>query len=270
MFPWVDGFHWSVGHIVFLCLFFGVVLTILSTLLSAVWRTASDFRTHRATDMCWRMNFAELPESERRCRHQLAGRVLSRICDNAFDCRHCLKYAEFAALPVKSPSKNVGIGYSDKLFYHRGHTWVRPESDGTLTVGLDELAHHLIGRPDTVELPAKGSEIESNGIAWRMYKNGHEIRVRAPIDGTVVSTGGAEDEWYLKLRPRQPLDLGHLLRQAEVPGWLSSELDRLQLQLSASKDQPCLADGGTLMPELMDALPAADWDTVLEATFLEL
>src|SRR5208337_1522026 len=111
---------------------------------------------------------------------------------------------------------------------HRGHTWVRPESDGTLTVGLDELAHHLIGRPDTVELPAKGSEIESNGIAWRMKKNGHEIRVRAPIDGTVVSTGGAEDEWYLKLRSRQPLDLGHLLRQAEVSGWLSSELDRLQ------------------------------------------
>ena|SRR5271166_2691113 len=270
MFPWVDGFHWSVGHIVFLSLFFAVVLTILSTLLSAVWRTASDFRTHRATDMCWRMNFAELPETERRCRHQLAGRVLSRICDNAFDCRHCLKYAEFAALPVKTPSKNVGIDYSDQLLYHRGHTWVHPESDGTLTVGLDELAHHLIGRPDSVELPEEGSEIEGNGIAWRMKKNGHEIRVRAPIDGTVVSTGGAENEWYLKLRPRQPLDVRHLLREAEVPGWLSSELDRLQLQLPASKSQPCLADGGTLMPELMDALPAADWDTVLEATFLEV
>jgi glycine cleavage system H lipoate-binding protein len=245
MFPWVDGFHWSVGHIVFLSLFFAVVLTILSTLLSAVWRTASDFRTHRATDMCWRMNFAELPETERRCRHQLAGRVLSRICDNAFDCRHCLKYAEFAGLRV------------------------HPESDGTLTVGLDELAHHLIGRPDSVELPEKGSEIESNGVAWRMKKNGHEIRVHAPIDGTVVSTAGDEEGWYLKIRPRQPLDLRHLLREGEVPGWLSSELDRLQLQLSASKAQPCLADGGTLMPELMDAIPAADWDTVLEATFLE-
>ncbi len=269
MFPWVDGFHWSVGHIVFLSLFFAVVLTILSTLLSAVWRTGSDFRTHRATEMCWRMNFAELPETERRCRHQLAGRVDSRICDNAFDCRHCLKYAEFAALPMKTPSKNVGIGYSNHLLYHRGHTWVRPENDGTITIGLDELAHHLIGRPDSIELPEKGSEIESNGVAWRMKKDGHEIRVRAPIDGTVVSTGGAENEWYLKLRPRQPLDLRHLLHEAEVPGWLSSELDRLQLQLSASKAQPCLADGGTLMPELMDAIPAADWDTVLEATFLE-
>jgi glycine cleavage system H protein len=269
MFPWVDGFHWSPSHIVFLSLFFAVVLTILSTVVSAVWRTASDFRTHRATEMCWRLNFAELPEAERRCRHQLAGRLPYRICDNAFDCRHCLKCAEFAALPARTPSRNVGINYSDKLLYHRGHTWVRPECDGTLTVGLDELAHHLIGHPDSVQLPVKGSEIECNGIAWRMMKNGHEIRVRAPIDGTVASTGGDDDGWYLKLRPRDPADLRHLLRGAEVPGWLSGELDRLQLQFSTPNAQHCLADGGTLMPELMDAMRAADWDTVLAATFLE-
>ena len=188
MFPWVDGFHWSPGHIIFLSLFFAVVLTILSTIVSAVWRTASDFRTHRATEMCWRLNFAELPEAERRCRHQLAGRVPHRTCDNAFDCRHCPKYAELAALPARNPSWNVGVNFSNNLLYHRGHTWVRSEDDGTLTVGLDEFAHHLIGHPDSVQLPVKDSKTESNGIAWRMMKNGHEIRVRAPIDGTVVST----------------------------------------------------------------------------------
>jgi Glycine cleavage H-protein len=269
MFPWVDGFHWSAGHIVFLSLFFAVVLTILVTLASALWRTASDFRTHHATEMCWRTNFAELPEAERHCRHEFAGRVPSRICDNAFDCRQCLKYEEFAALPAKAPSKNAGVNYSEELLYHRSHTWVRPEADGTLIVGLDELAHHLIGHPDSLQLPVKGTEIEYNGIAWKMMKNGHEIRVRAPIDGTVVSIGGVEDGWYLKLRPHAPTNLRHLLRAAEVPGWLSSELDRLQVQLSGSKTKPCLADGGTLLPELMDAMPEADWDAVLEATFLE-
>jgi len=269
MFPWIDGFHWSVVHIVFLTLFFAVVLTILATFFSAIWRTASDFRTHRATEKCWRMNFAELPEAERHCRHELAGRVQSRICDNAFDCLHCLKYADFAKLPAKISSQNVGINYSDNLFYHRGHTWVRQEDDGTLTVGLDDLASRLIGHPDSAELPMKDSELECNGVAWRMMKNGHEIRVRAPIDGTVIGTGGAEDGWYLRLRPRGPLDLRHLLRGGEVPGWLSGELDRLQLQFSASKARPCLADGGTLMSELMDAMPEADWDSVLAATFLE-
>lgn len=269
MFPWTDGFRWSAGHIIFLSLFFAVVLTILSTLVWAVWRTARDFRTHRATEMCWRMNFAELPEAERHCRHELAGRVAFRLCNNAFECCNCLEYKNFAALPAKTPVKSVGISYSDKLLYHRGHTWVRPEKDGTLTIGLDELAGHLIGRPDSVELPVKNNEIESNGMAWRMMKNGHEIRVRAPIDGTVVSTGGVEEGWYLRIRPHQPVELRHLLRDGEVAGWLSEELDRLQLQLSASKAQPCLADGGNLMPELMDAMPESDWDAVLEATFLE-
>jgi hypothetical protein len=115
----------------------------------------------------------------------------------------------------------------------------------------------------------KGSQIESDGIAWRMMKNGHEISVRAPIDGAVVATGGDKEGWYLKLRPHHPADLRHLLRGAEVPGWLSREIDRLLLQIRAPHAAPCLADGGTLMPDLMDALPAADWDTVLEATFLE-
>lgn len=269
MFPWVDGFHWSVGHIVFLSLFFAVVLTILSTFIAALVRTASDFRTHRATEMCWRANFAELPDTERRCRHELSGRVASRICDNAFDCDHCTRYAEFAALPAKTPARNVGISYSEKLLYHRGHTWVRPEDDGTWTVGLDDLAGHLIGRPDSVELPTKDSEIESNGIAWRMTKNGHEIRVRAPIDGVVLETGSAKRGWYLRVRPRGKPDLRHLLHGTEVRGWLSAELDRLQLQLSAPHAHPCLADGGILMPELMDAIPEADWETVLAATFLE-
>lgn len=269
MFPWVDGFHWTPNHIIFLSLFFAVVLTILATILRAVWRTASDFQTHRATEMCWRWNFAELPEAERRCRHELAGRVAHRVCPNAFDCRHCAQYAKFAALPARTLAPSVGVSFSDNLLYHRGHTWVRPEEDGTLTVGLDELAHHLIGHPDSVRLPKKGSEIESDGIAWRMVKNGHVIPVRAPIGGTVVATGADEDDWYLKLRPREPVNLRHLLRGAEVSGWLSGELDRLQLQFRAPNAPPCLADGGTLMPDLMDAMPAADWDTVLAATFLE-
>lgn len=150
----------------------------------------------------------------------------------------------------KTHSEKAGITQCDKLPCHRGHAWVRQEGDGTLTVGLDELAGHLIGHPDSVQWPVQNCAIESNGIAWRMMKNGHETRVRAPVYGTVVSTGGAENGRYLRLRPRGPVDLRHLLRGAEVPGSLSTELDRLQLQFSASNAKPALADGGTLRPEL--------------------
>lgn len=269
MFPWVDGFHWTAVHIVFLSLFLMALLIILWTFVSAIWRTSKQFRSNHATEICWRETFAEMPEAERRCRHQLARRVAKRTCDNAFDCRSCENYSKFAGLPSKTLSQHAGVDYSNQLLYHRGHTWVRPEDDGTITIGLDEFVKHLVGMPDSVELPEPGEEIESNGIAWRMTKNDHEIRVRAPLDGTVVSTGGANDAWCLKIRPQEPVNLRHLLHGPEVAGWLSAEIDRLQVQLAAQNTSPCLADGGTLMPDLMDAEAQADWDTVLASTFLD-
>jgi hypothetical protein len=273
MFPGIDGFHWTVAHIVFLSLFFAVLLTIIATVVSAVWRTTYDFRTRRAIELCWKSDFAELPKSDRRCRHELAGRVISRTCDNAFDCRHCGKYSQFAVLPARGLTTALGLNYSDDRLYHRGHTWVRPEEDGTLTIGLDELADHLIGHPDSISMPEIDTEIELNEIAWRIQKNGNEIQVRAPIGGTVVDTGGSKQGWYLKIRPRlnpnDPVTLRHLLRGPEVHGWLTRELERLQLQLRAPNTPPTLADGGVLMPGLMDAVPEADWDTVLADTFLQ-
>jgi len=274
MFPGVDGFHWTAGHIIFLSLFFAVVLTIVATVISAALRTTHDFRNHRANDLCWHADFAELPVADRRCRHELAGRVISRTCDNDFDCRHCEKYSGFAVLPARGLTHDLGLHYSDDRFYHRGHTWVKPEDDGTVTIGLDEFADHVLGRPDTWKLPEVGSEIELNQTAWRMKKNGQEISVRAPLEGTVIAVGGPKERWYLKLRPRldvrDPKTLRHLLRGPEVYGWLSREIERLQLQLRAPDAAPTLADGGMLMPDLMDAIPHADWNTVLADTFLEV
>jgi hypothetical protein len=273
MFPGIDGFHWTVGHVVFLALFFTIVLTIIATVASAALRTVQDFRTNQAIDLCWKSNFAELPESDRRCRHELAGRVISRTCDNAFDCRQCSKYSQFAVLPARAPVHALGLNYSNDRFYHRGHTWAEPAEDGTFTIGLDELADRLIGNPDSIKMPVVGAEIEINQTAWRMRKNGNEIQVRSPLEGRVIGVGGPTDEWYLKLRPRldprDPTTLRHLLRGPEVHGWLIRELERLQLQLRAPNTPPALADGGVLMPGLMDAVPEADWEAVLADTFLE-
>ena len=273
MFPGIDGFHWTYGHILFLSLFFAVALTIATTVISAAWRTVQAFRTHRAVELCWKSDFAELPTAERRCRHELAGRVDSRTCDNAFDCRHCAKYSHFVLLPPASGNKPLGIAYPDDRYYHRGHTWVKPQSDGTVTIGLDDFADHLLGTPENVVMPEVDQEFDVNQIAWRMQKNGKEILVRCPIEGKVTAIGGPNEECYLRVRPRldlqDPLTLRHLLRGPEVHGWLSRELERLQLQLRAPNTPAALADGGALLPDLMDTVPEGDWDTVLSDTFLQ-
>jgi hypothetical protein len=269
MFPWVDGFHWTVMHIVFLTAFGLVLLTVLSTFAWSLLSTVSDLRSNRAADVCWHDNFSQLPEAERHCRHEFSGRIIHRVCPNAFDCQRCDLYEAFAAMPAPALRRSPGIAYCETLLYHRGHTWVLPKDDKTFEIGLDEYARHLIGQPDAVRFPGKGSEIQQNGIAWQMIKNGREIRVRAPIDGVILDTGGPQCGWYLRVKPRGPVDLRHLLQGSEVAGWLESERDRLQILLCAPGTPPALADGGTLMSELMDTLPHADWDEVLAATFLD-
>jgi glycine cleavage system H protein len=269
MFPGVDGFHWSFGHVLFLGLFFAVALTIAATVVRAVWRTVRDVRSNRASSIAWGLEFAELPKEERRCRHEIAGRVEQRTCPNAFDCRTCGEYEKFACLPAAAPKDTFGLSYPAGRLYHRGHTWVQPEADGTWTIGLDDLADHLIGTPDAIELPAAGSKIEAHGTAWTVRKGRSEMRVRAPLDGTVVETGSASQGWYLRIRPEGLPNLRHLLRGPEVSAWLGKELERLQIQLGTPGAVPTLADGGILMSGLMDALPEADWDNALGATFLE-
>ena len=273
MFPGIDGFQWTPGHVIFLCLFFAVAITIFTTVAFAAIRTARDFRAHRAIDLCWHADFAELPLSDRRCRHELAGRVVSRTCDHAFDCRRCEKYAELAVLPDSGFAHDLGLRYPEDRLYHRGHTWLKAEQDGTVTIGLDDFSEHIVGRPDYVDLPETGAELEVNQTAWRMKKNGKEVSVRAPIEGTVIAVGGPDDGWYLKMRPRldlrNPVALRHLLRGAEVHGWIARELDRLQIQLQHPHTSTTLADGGVLLADLMNVVTDADWNTILADTFLE-
>ncbi len=270
MFPNVNGFHFTFGHVLFLSLFGLVLITIGAAILLAMWKTRRDLRANQTENLRWHTEFDDLPLDERRCRHELAGRVEARVCPNAFDCRGCRQYVQFAALPAHAPEYAFGLDYPANRLYHRGHAWVERETDDVVRVGLDDLASRIVGNPDFMKLPPPGTRVEANGAGWRMEKNGHEFRVLSPVEGEVIETGGRADGWYLRLRVH-PGDnqMRHLLRGPEIPGWLMRELERLQIELAPAGAAPSLADGGTIVDGLMDQLPEADWNTVLGSTFLE-
>jgi len=273
MFPGVSGFKWDAGHVVFLGAFYTVVMVVLATFLSALVRTRRDLRFAKAVAIRWKEDFHDLPPRDRRCRHELNGEVESRVCENGFDCRSCAWHPEFerAAAAQAAPLRGDLFGFPMPLdrLYHRGHTWVRKEKDGTLAVGLDELGARLIGKPDQLALPEVGRRLHANGTGWRIKRSGSTLRVLAPIEGTVVATGGPEQGWYLKVRPDTPEpNMRHLLRDGEAVRWMSRELDRLQL-LSAGGACPALADGGALVEDLGAVLPKHEWGGICGAMLLE-
>ena len=136
----------------------------------------------------------------------LTGEFKNRECPNAFDCRECATHSKLVALHPPA----VAAGHEAEIFgmsfpldrmYHRGHTWARPEADGTVTVGLDDLGARLLGTPDGVDLPEPGSRVQVNGTAFRVHKREADVRILSPVDGEVVETGGVDRDYFLRVKP---------------------------------------------------------------------
>jgi len=279
MFPWNYGFAWDKGHIIFLGVFYTIVLVVLATLLVAAWRTLRDFRRNRAASIVWHENFEDLPRVERACRHACTGELPGRVCELGFNCGQCETHkalvsmlASHSAAPALMKDvidDSLGVDLPLDRYYHRGHTWLKPESGGTFTVGLDELARRVAANPESMELPGAGTKLTAQSPAWTMHVHGAEVHVMSPIDGEVVETAHGEKGWFLRIKPAQNASFCHLLRGFEVVRWMTREMERVQLMVSESAAIPALADGGVPVDDFAAACPQADWRNISGALFLE-
>jgi glycine cleavage system H lipoate-binding protein len=276
MFPWVYEFHWTVGQVVFLGAFFAAVSAIGLTIVKATRRTLEDMQ--RGDSIVWHYEFQNLPPSARICRHELSGDEGHRICDHDFDCRDCSEHCRFL---LEGTHKEYEPGSEgDILFgfvmprdrlYHRGHAWAHREEDGTYTIGMDDLGMRLMGFPDSVDLPAPGTRMKTNGTGWYMRTHGLRFRVLSPIDGIAIEQGSAVEGWYIRVLPdSQGFSTGHLLRGNEVRPWLLRELERLQFALRPANAPASLADGGELIHDLSEHMPVAIWEKVCGEILLEM
>ncbi len=146
MFPWVYGFEWHPGYLIFLGVFFTAAVVVAGTVLVALWRSFTAVRKKHGGRIYWHTSFEELTPEERRCRHAITGELPERCCDQEFDCRGCrmharLLYSEEGYARTAEPEQAEVCGISVPLdrYYHRGHTWVREGEDGVLLVGIDDL-----------------------------------------------------------------------------------------------------------------------------------
>ena len=274
MFPWTYGFEWTSASVIFLGAFYAVIAVVAATVIRALMRTRLAIAGGETEKIRWSSEFHDLAQQARLCRHALTGDFPGRECPSGFDCGRCEKHAEFVAAHPPAAPQNVeeeifGMAFPLNRLYHRGHTWVRPERDGTVTIGLDELGRRLVGTPDCVDLPKPGTRLRANGIGWQIQKNRARVRVLAPVDGDVIDSGGAERGGFVRVKPvAGTFDLRHLLTAAELRPWMLREMERLQLALSGTR-VPALADGGIPVEDFPASDPATDWDAAWAEMFLE-
>jgi glycine cleavage system H protein len=280
LFPGVYGFTWEPANLIFLGIFYSAVAMIFGTVGIALVRSLKDFHACKADHIRWKLDFENLPEGDRTCRHEMTGEFKHRTCERGFDCRECPDHAKIVASSIQTINPRfesedeeghiLGFDMPLERMYHRGHTWVMTEPDGTATVGLDDFGSRLIGEPDGVRLPAAGTLLHVNGAAWYFKKNGSDLRILSPVDGEVIQTGGTKVGWYLKLKPLgKKMDTRHLLRGPEIRPWLAREMERLEFSLAADDLGMSLADGGALVDDLSKEYPSVDWDAVWGKMFLE-
>lgn len=99
------------------------------------------------------------------------------------------------------------------LRYAKSHEWLKPEGDGTATVGISDYAQASLGDITYVQLPKVGAVLKAGASFGVVESVKAASDVYAPAGGTVVAVNTALDSapealnrdpygagWILKLR----------------------------------------------------------------------
>lgn len=177
--------------------------------------------------------------------------------------------------PASAPERGRGPGWfrvPGGFHFHRGHTWVQPDDDGLLRVGMDDFARLFLGRPKTFALPAVGDRLEQGRIGWSVQVDGHDVPLLSPADGDVVEVNEAAladpdlvqrdpygSGWLLKVRaPRSNAWLKNLLPAGLARMWMDDTSRRLS-DLMAPELGVVLQDGGVLVSGIARELAGDQW-----------
>ena len=106
------------------------------------------------------------------------------------------------------------MNFPADLRYTASHEWVRLESDGTLTIGITDLAQDSLGELVYVDLPALGKNLVAGDACAVVESTKAASDVYAPVAGEVIATNEAlsgapqtvnespyETGWLFRLKP---------------------------------------------------------------------
>lgn len=191
--------------------------------------------------------------------------------------------------PARSAVSSAGVGarlggwFMTPLdrYYHAGHSWVLPEDDSVVTLGIDDFAQKLVGKPTSVRLPNVGDQIEQGAPGWKLEFDGASVDQLSPVDGEVIATNNqlAEspelvnqdpygDGWLMRVRvPKMKQNITNLLQSKLAKAWIDSSEDTLRRLVSGELGM-VLQDGGVPVSGIARSIAGDDWVSVTKGFLL--
>jgi glycine cleavage system H lipoate-binding protein len=200
--------------------------------------------------------------------------------------------AHRAPVPGTAPARPASfVEYfrvPDGYLFHQGHTWMKPEDDRLVSVGMDDFAQKLVGKVDAVRLPDPGSQLTQGEKGWTLTVDSRIVPMISPVDGEVVAVNREairnpdllrQDPfgrgWLLKVKAaRIASNRRNLLSEQMARRWMSNVLERLRGDMgkAAAREGPSLGtvyqDGGTPIHGIARALAGERWEEMAKGYFL--
>jgi glycine cleavage system H protein len=183
--------------------------------------------------------------------------------------------------PRLIPSVVGGFEVLDNLRYHPGHTWALAESQDRVRVGLDDFAAKLAGNVTKIDIPERGQWIRQGQKIIAMHRDGRDLELVSPIEGTVIDVNDAVlsdpklarkdpygDGWLIAVNaPDAKTNFRNLLGGSVARKWMDDAAARLRT-FAPTPAGSMAQDGGIAFDGLIHALPKADWEKIEKEFFL--
>jgi len=127
----------------------------------------------------------------------------------------------------------------DDLYYHNDHAWAKVESDGTVTVGMNDFYQKSAGDTTYIDLPFEGDDVEQGETVGKIQSakwvgkfvtpvSGEIVEVNEELedDATLLNKSPYKEGWIMKVQPENlDSDLKNLVTGDKIESWIKKEIE---------------------------------------------
>jgi glycine cleavage system H protein len=125
---------------------------------------------------------------------------------------------------------------ASEIRFAKSHEWIRPEADGTATVGISAYAVEALTDLVFMQLPAVGRKVKAGESFGEIESVKAVSDLYAPVSGEVVAVNAALPSsletlgkdpfgagWIVRIKPDNPAEINALLDRAAYDALVASQ-----------------------------------------------